>query len=65
MSRTEQSESRTGHEKDRTSRIVQISSAESLELEDMAQAFGARIPASVAPFHISFSAHGGASRPLV
>lgn len=65
MSRTEQSESRTGHEEGRTSRIGRIASAETLELEDMAQAFGARIPASVAPFHMSFSAHGGASRPLI
>jgi hypothetical protein len=65
MSRTEQSESRTGHEQDRTSRISRTAFAETLELEDMAQAFGARIPASVAPFHISFSAHGGAQRPLI
>ncbi len=51
MQRTEQSKHRAGHEQDRTSlTLVWSASAETLQLEDMAQAFGARIPASLDPF---------------
>jgi hypothetical protein len=46
MQRTEQSKRRAGHEQDRTSSKWSVS-AETLELEDMTQAFGARIPASL------------------
>ena len=51
MPRTEQSASWTGHEKtQRCGLRVVTSTAENCELEDMTQAFGARIPASLTLF---------------
>lgn len=52
MTRTEQSAYRAGLEQDRPlpRDLAREISAEILELEDMALAFGARIPASIIPF---------------
>jgi hypothetical protein len=62
MTRTEQSACRAGHAQDRTlpHDRVRETSAEILELEDMAHAFGARIPASI----ILFPTERRAAHPL-
>lgn len=57
MPRTEQSAPSTGREQDRTA--LPHVSADILELEDMALAFGARIPASLTHFSAPMEAAYG------
>jgi len=62
MTRTEQSAFRAGHQQDRIlpQDLAHEISAEARKLEDMAQAFGARIPASI----ILFPTKRTATHPL-